>query len=188
MQQCADIAERLLDDEFGRDPELEQHVAGCSACGQIARGLARLDTVLGSSLVVVPPLDLQRRLTQLALDAARPAPAPWWQRAMESLQQWNPVAWLQRPQMIAVQGLAAVLLALASWQIFGWVSTFQPVVGDVGYAMALVAASPAAMYFSGVQLDLPSMGLWSLVGIGGWLISENGLIGRRFSSNRLPKP
>jgi len=39
-------------------------------------------------------------------------------------------------------GLAAVMLALASWQIFGVLSAFQPVVGDVGYAMELVAGSP----------------------------------------------
>jgi hypothetical protein len=192
--QCADITERLLDDELGSDPQLDQHVAECGPCAHVAHGLARLDAVLGSSLVVVPPLDLQRQLAQLALDAARPslvpAPAavPWWQRVTSSLQQWNPVALLQRPQMVAVQGLAAVLLALASWQVFGWMSTLQPVVGDVGYAMELVVASPAAVYLSGMQLDLQSLGVWSLVGLGGWLISEDGLIGRRFSSKRLRQP
>jgi hypothetical protein len=190
--QCAEITERLLDDERGSDPQLDLHVSECGPCAHVARGLARLDAVLGSSLVVVPPLDLQRQLAQLALDAARPAPVvapvPWWERAMGSLQQWNPVALLQRPQMVAVQGLAAVLLALASWQIFGWLTTLQPVVGDVGYAMELVVASPAAVYLSGMQLDLQSLGVWSLVGIAGWLISEDGLIGRRFSSNRLRQP
>jgi hypothetical protein len=89
--------------------------------------------------------------------------------------------------MVAAQGLAAVLLALASWQIFGWVTTFQPVVGDVAYALELVIASPAAVYMGGLQIDLQSLGLWSVVGIVGWLISEDGLIGRRFSNRpRLP--
>jgi len=75
-------------------------------------------------------------------------------------------------------------LALASWQVFGWLTAFQPVVGDVGYAMELVVGSPAAVYLGGLQFDLQSMAIWSLVGIGGWLISEDGLIGRRLSSRQ----
>jgi len=87
-----------------------------------------------------------------------------------------------------VQGLAAIMLALSSWQVFGWLTAFRPEVGDVGYAMELVAASPAAVYLSGFQIDLQSLGLWSLVGIAGWLISEDGLIGRQLSSRRLRLP
>lgn len=186
---CADVADLLLGDEVGMRPDLELHVAECGRCAHIARGLARLNSVLSSTLIVAPPLQLQRQLAQLALDAARPRPSPWWSRAFESIGQWNPAILLQRPQTVAVQGLAAVMLALASWQILGWFSTFQPVVGDVAYAMELVAASPAAAYVSGLQLDLPSLGVWSLVGIAGWLISEDSLIGRRLSSStRLPQP
>ena len=103
--------------------------------------------------------------------------------------QFNLAGWLaQRPQMVAAQGLAAIMLALASWQIFGWMTAFQPVVGDAAYAMQLVAASPAAAYLSGLPFDLQSMGIWSAVGIGGWLISENGWLGRRFSATRLRLP
>jgi hypothetical protein len=179
--QCVDVTERLLVDELGSDPELDRHVADCANCAHIARGLRRLDSVLTSVLVVAPPLDLQRQLTQLALEAARPRQAPWWSR----LGQLNLSAWLtQRPQMVAAQGLAAIMLALASWQVFGWLTAFQPVVGDIGYAMELVVGSPAAMYLGGLQFDLQSMVVWSLVGIGGWLVSENGLIGRRFSSRQ----
>ena len=72
--------------------------------------------------------------------------------------------------------------ALASWQVFGWMSLFRPVIGDPGYAMALVAASPAASYLGGLQIDVQSLALWSLVGAGGWLISENGVLGRRLAS------
>jgi hypothetical protein len=86
--------------------------------------------------------------------------------------------------MVAAQGLAAVMLALASWTMFGWVSGVQPVIGDVAYAMELVAASPAVVYLGGIQLDFQSLGVWSLVGIAGWLVSENGLIGNRLGSGR----
>jgi anti-sigma factor RsiW len=185
--QCADVTERLLVDERGSDPDLDRHVAECVRCAHVAQRLDRLDGVLGATLVVAPPGDLQRQLAQLVLEATRPRPAsqPWWAR----VSQWNPADWLaQRPQMVAVQGLAAVLLALSSWQIFGWLSAFRPVVGDVAYAMELVAASPAAVYLGGLQIDLQSLGLWSLVGIAGWLVSEDGLIGRQLTSRRLRLP
>ena len=74
------------------------------------------------------------------------------------------------------------MLALASWQVFGWLNLFRPVIGDVGYAMQLVAASPAAGYLGGLQIDLQSLTVWSLVGIVGWLVSENGLLGRQVAS------
>jgi hypothetical protein len=183
--QCVDITERLLAAELDSDVEVDRHVADCANCAHVARGLRRLNGVLRASFVVAPPLDLQRSLARLAVDSARPQTEPWWRR----LSQVNLSAWLaQRPQMVAAQGLAAVMLALASWQVFGWVSTFQPVVGDVGYAVELVAASPAVVYLSGVQLDLQGLGLWSVVGIVGWLVSEDGLIGRRIASTRLRLP
>jgi hypothetical protein len=90
--------------------------------------------------------------------------------------------------MIAAQGLAAVMLALASWQVFGWVTAIQPVLGDVPYAMTLVASSPAAVYVAGLQVDVQSLGVWTLVGTVGWLISENGFIGQRLTSMRLRLP
>jgi hypothetical protein len=188
--QCADVTERLLVDERGSDPDLERHVAECARCAHVALRLDRLDGVLGATLVVAPPLELQQQLTRLVLETTRPAPSSsstWWERASSALGQWNPAGWLARPQVVAVQGLAAVMLALASWQIFGWLTAFRPVVGDVAYAMELVAASPAAAYLGGLQIDLQSLGLWSLVGIVGWLISEDGLIVRQLSRRlRLP--
>jgi hypothetical protein len=145
--------------------------------------------VLTSALIVVPPLDLQRQLAQLALDAARPTQAPWWERLPAWFGELSLTSWLaQRPQMIAAQGLAAVMLALASWQVFGWVTAIQPVLGDVPYAMTLVASSPAAVYVAGLQVDVQSLGVWTLVGTVGWLISENGFIGQRLTSMRLRLP
>jgi len=183
--QCADVTERLLEDELATDAELERHVAGCARCSHVAGGLARLDAVLRSTLVVKPPRDLQRQLAQLANEAAVVQPLPWWRR----LDQLDLTGWLaQRPQMVAAQGFATILLALTSWQIFGWLSAFRPVVGDVGYAMQLLAASPAVPYVGGLQIDLQSLGLWSVVGIAGWLVAEDGPIGRRLGSTRLRLP
>jgi len=183
--QCIDVTERLLVDELGSDPKLDRHVADCARCTHVARGLDRLDAVLTTSFVMPPPLDLQRQLAQLVLDHARPQTEPWWRRAIDSFGQVNLADWVaQRPQMIAAQGLATIMLALASWQIFGWLSTFQPVVGDVAYAMELVAASPATTYVGGFQFDLQSLAVWSAVGVGGWLISDKGWLGRRLSATR----
>lgn len=182
---CLNVTDNLLADEAEHDAELEQHVASCEKCARVARGLGRLNGVLSATLVVTPPLELQTRLQQLALEAARPPSVPWWRQ----LVQLNLTTWLaQRPQMVAAQGLAAVMLALASWQVFGWVSAFQPVVGDVGYAVELVAASPAVAYLGTMQIDFQSLGIWSVVGIIGWLVSDSGAIGRRISSLGLRLP
>jgi hypothetical protein len=182
---CVDVADRLLADEPGHDPELVEHVDACPACTHIARGLERLELLLASTLIVAPPPDLQLRLTQIALEAARPLARPWWQRA-PALELGG---WLsQRPQMIAVQGLAAVMLALASWQVFGWLTAFQPVVGDVAYAVELVASSPAVAYLGNISIDFQSLGLWLTIGMVGWLVSENGLIGRRLAASGLQLP
>ena len=177
---CDDVAEQLLARDGEANPELDQHVAGCQRCTHAARGMLRLDTVLATTLVVMPPLDLQRQLAQLVAAAAAPKPVPWWRRAVQGDFNFD---WLAlRPNMVAAQGLAAVMVALASWQIFGWMSAFQPVIGDVGYAMQLVISSPAVVYLGGLQLDLQSLGIWSVVGVLGWLVSENGVLGRRLSS------
>jgi hypothetical protein len=175
---CLEVANKWLVAEFREDLELMRHVAECTGCSRMARGLLRVDTLVAAAVVVTPPLELQRRLSQLVIESTRPAPLPWY-RQIVHVDFSNLLA---RPQMVAVQGFAALMLALASWQIFGWVSAVQPVIGDVGYAMELVAASPAAVYLGSVQIDFQSLGIWSVVGIAGWLISENGVIGRRLAS------
>ncbi len=180
---CLDISERLLAPEEGHDPEVDAHVGECSHCAQLMRGLWRLDAVVMSAVVVEPPLELQRVLAHMAVEAARPQMLPWWRRLPEIGR-----SLLERPQLAAAQGLAAIMLALASWQIFGWMSTFQPVVGNVAYAFELVAASPAVTYVGNVQIDYQSLGMWSVVGMVGWLVSENGLIGRRLAASGLHLP
>src|SRR5262249_51502341 len=154
--QCIDTHDRLLADYPQHDAELTAHVAECSRCTHIANGLKRVDQIARASLIIVPPLELQHQLAQIALQAARPQPRPWWQQ----LPRFDLSAWLaQSPQMSGAQSLAALLVGLASWQVFGWLSAVQPVVGDVGYAMQLVAGSPAGSYLSGVQIDLQGLGL-----------------------------
>ncbi len=173
---CDDVAELLLAPDRMPDPDVEQHVAECHACAHVATGLRRLNSILARSVLVEPPLELQRRLARLAFEASRPQSVPWWRRAIN-------FDWLTlRPTATAAQGLAAVMLALASWQVFGWLNLFRPVIGDVGYAMQLVVASPAAAYLGGLQIDLQSLTLWGLVGTVGWLVSENGALGQRITS------
>jgi hypothetical protein len=186
--QCEYAVDQLLAPDRPDDAELSAHVASCQRCAHVAQGLTRLDSLMTRSVLIEPPLELQRRLAQLALEAAQPQSLPWWRRALNGDLNFD---WLVvRPNVVAAQGLAAVMLALASWQVFGWLSLFRPVIGDVGYAMQLVASSPAVSYLGGLQVDLQSLAIWSLIGAGGWLVSENGLLGRRFSSlvNRLRLP
>jgi len=178
--QCADVAELLLTPDKAQDPRLDQHMAGCASCSHLARGVVRLDAILASAFVIAPPMELQRKLAQLALDAALPKPVPWWRRALQGELKFEGLAW--RPNMIAAQGLAALMVALASWQIYGLVNTFRPVVGDVGYAMELLASSPAAVYLGGLNVDIQNLGLWSVVGVIAWLVSENGALGRRVAA------
>jgi len=175
---CLEVAGKWLEGELEQDLELMRHVLECTGCSRMARGLRRVDTLVASAVVIAPPRDLQRRLSQLVIESTRPVPVPWYRQLVH----FDFTNLLARPQMVAVQGLAALMLALASWQVFGWVSAVQPVIGDVGYAMELVAASPAAVYLGSVQIDFQSLGMWSVVGIAGWLISENGVLGRRIFS------
>ena len=183
---CSDVAERLLTDEPPYDREVEAHLAECPRCVRVSRGLERLDHVLAANIVVPPPVDLQHTLARIAAEAARPpANTRWWRRlpGFDLADLFG-----QRPQVVLAQGFAALLVAVASWQIFGWINTLQPVIGDPGYALELVVGSPAAAYLGGMQVDLQSLGLWSVVGVAGWLLSDAGPIGRRLASTRLRLP
>ena len=181
--QCEDVTELLLSSES--DLEIERHVHACERCAHVARGLGRLNAVLQATLVCEPPLHLQQQLADVALGVAKPQRKSWLSRVFEfDLPQTGQL--VLRPNLVAVQGLAAVMLALASWQVFAWLSAFQPMVGDVGYALQLVATSPASTYIGGLQIDVQALSLWSVVGVAGWLFSEAGPIGRRLTGPRLP--
>ena len=175
--QCAGVVDQLLaaDDDLDLQTEVERHLADCPRCATLARRLGRLEGVLQSALVVEPPVELQRQLAELARAAARPAQVPWWLR----LRAWFDSLLLVRPNLAIAQSLAALMLVLAGWQVLGWLNTFTPMVGDVPYAVELVASSPAAAYLGGIQpLEVQSLLMWSGVGLVGWLFSESGPIGR----------
>jgi hypothetical protein len=179
---CVAIAEQLLarDDDLELHDEVAGHIAGCDRCSTLARRLGRLEQVLHSRLIVEPPLELQMRLVELARVAARPAPVEDRLSWLQRLRAWLVDGLLlARPNVAIAQSLAALMLVLAGWQVLGWLNTFTPVLGDVPYAMELVASSPAAAYLSGFQpFDGQSLLLWSGIGIVGWLVSESGPVGR----------
>jgi anti-sigma factor RsiW len=175
--QCAGVVDQLLaaDDDLDLQTEVDRHLADCDRCATLARRLGRLEDVLQSALVVEPPVELQLHLAELARAAARPEQTPWWLR----LRAWFDSLVLARPNLAIAQSLAAVMLVLVGWQVLGWLNTFTPMVGDVPYAVELVASSPAAAYLGGIQpTDIQSLLVWSGVGLVGWLFSESGPIGR----------
>jgi anti-sigma factor RsiW len=175
--QCAGVVDQLLaaDDDLDLQTEVDRHLATCDRCATLARRLGRLEGVLQTALVVEPPRELQVYLAELARAAARPEHVPWWLR----LRAWFDSLVLARPNLAIAQSLAALMLVLAGWQVLGWLNTFTPMVGDVPYAVELVASSPAAAYLGGIQpLDVQSLLVWSGVGLVGWLFSESGPIGR----------
>ena len=183
--QCVDVTERLLAGEPNAPDQREvaQHVVTCAGCTSIARGLRRLDTVVRAVVVVAPPMDLQRELARLVLaETAAPVSASWWER----FSAWLRSAWA--PQRVALQGALVLVVALTGWQVFGALSSVQPVVGDAGYALQLVVASPASTYLSGVHLDGQSLGVWSIVGLIGWALSDDNILSGRLAALRKRLP
>jgi hypothetical protein len=81
-----------------------------------------------------------------------------------------------------------VVVAITGWQLFGALSNVQPVFGDAGYAMQLVIASPASSYLSGVHMDLQSLGVWSIVGLVGWAVSDDNILSGRLAALRQRLP
>ena len=178
--ECASVVEQVLlaDDDLDLQTEVRAHVAECARCAALARRVGHLDGLLHSTLVVEPPAELQRQLLAVARAQARPQvaqPVAWWSR----LRAWFDHALLARPSVAIAQGMAALMLLLAGWQALGWLNTTTPMLGDVPYAVELVASSPAVAYLSGIQgLDIQSLLIWSGVGFVGWLFSESGPLGR----------
>ena len=174
---CAGVVDQLLaaDDDLQLQDEVARHLADCDRCATLARRLGRLEGVLESALVVEPPAELQLQLADIARAAARPARVSWW----EGLRAWFDAALQTRPNLAIAQGVAVVMLAVSGWQALSWLTSFTPMVGDVPYAVEVVASSPAAAYLGGLQaFDAQSLLVWSGVGFLGWLFSDSGPIGR----------
>jgi hypothetical protein len=185
--QCEQVSDHLLLGEPADPAEIGQHLDTCSACARLARAAGRVDSVLHAALVVEPPPALQARLAALLQTApllARPPaatsqPGPWWRRTLDALRSFDPR--VNPPRLVFAQGLALLAVALASWQVFNWSSSITPVVGDVGYAVELLAESPALTYVPGLQIDPGAFALWTLLGLAGWVASESGPLGRYLS-------
>ncbi len=129
-----------------------------------------------AAVLVDPPAELSASLTALARSTARELRET---RAVRPRAAWLSLpatwlAWLQRPRLAFAQVAAALVISLAGWQLLGWLQAAGSVVGDVPFALQLLFSSPAALYLPGIQIDLPSMVLWSAIGGAAWLVSESG--------------
>jgi hypothetical protein len=159
--QCDDVAARLFTRDAS-DGELLEHARACPRCRLVAGCVARLDAVLGSTLLEPPPLVLQQRLQALA----QPAPVTSWRHVLGLM--------LTQPHATLAHAFAAICVVLAGWQVFVWLGNAGAVVGDIPYALQLIASSPASTYLGGVQADVSALAAWSAVGVAAWSVSESG--------------
>jgi hypothetical protein len=166
---CSDVAALLLapDSDETRADAVAAHTASCARCAIVAARVRQLDAVLGTTLVEEPPLALQQQL--LALVQTQPAGSHWW-----DVLAFSTSLWVVRPHSALAHAFAAICVLLAGWQVFAWLSTAIATIGDVPYALQLIASSPAPTYLGDVQIDIPALVAWSLVGLGAWAVSESG--------------
>ncbi len=158
---CDDIAARLFSGDAG-DGDLLEHADACPRCRLVAGRVTQLDLILRSALLEPPPLVLQQHLLALT----QPTPITSWRHALGLI--------LTRPHATLAHAFAAICVVLAGWQVFVWLSNAGAVVGDIPYALQLIASSPATAYLGGVQADAPALVTWSAVGAAAWAISESG--------------
>jgi len=121
-----------------------------------------MDDRIRAALVVEPPPELRFRLAALARSAAaeRAVAAP------AARGQW--LAWLADP----TTWLAALVLALALWQVFLILASSTLVLGNVADAAALLTALPTLPALQIVGLDPLSAALWCVVAVVAWLAAE----------------
>ena len=185
--QCRDVAERLLAPEPDEQAELREHLEQCPRCAFASGRVEQLDRLLRATLVSDPPQELQQRLLGLAYSAsvelraqaqaqaqaATEETVPFWRRLLPGLP-----AVRFSPNLAIAQGFATLSVILAGWQVFAWLSSFRPVLGDPGFALELLVSSPAVAYLSSLplpfSLDLQSLVAWSLVGLAAWIVFPEG--------------
>lgn len=190
-------AQALLSDDERARGHAEAHLRNCPACAAFAGRIAALDALLSPALLVEPPAALRAQLASVARSFARPRGSPsaepahapvsrtpslagrWW---MQATRRVRLAPWTAHGPTAVAQVTAGAAVALASWQVYGWLGGLgmAPVVGDVPRALALVAASPTLSYLADLPADLQGAAMWALVGAGGWTLSESGPIGRRW--------
>ena len=156
---CEDVRAEILLDE--RSDATERHLLDCQACTAYVARLARLDALLMPELVVEPSLELQASLLQIAKSAAV-QPVPAWKWALGLV--WSPTA--------AALTVAGITTGLALWQIMGWLTAFAAMLGNVPYALEVLANSPAVSVLAESSADFAQIGVWALLGVGLWLFSD----------------
>ncbi len=158
---CHDVAARVFAGDAS-DLDLIEHADACPRCRLVAARVAQLDLILGATLLEPPPLVLQERLLALT----QPTPITSWRHALGLI--------LTRPHATLAHAFAAICVVLAGWQVFVWLGNAGAAIGDIPYALQLIASSPASAYLGGVQADVPALATWSAVGAAAWAISETG--------------
>jgi hypothetical protein len=138
-----------------------------------------LDSLLRSVVVVEPPFELGPRLASLV-----PGPAlavtpdhGAWERLLTRVD-----AWLPRTGVLAIQFVLLAVLAFGVMQFVTWAGSVGAVIGDVPYALQVLALSPAATYLPDIQALATQLGMWLVIGLAGWLFSQGILGGQQTAS------
>ncbi|MHB8619969.1 MAG: hypothetical protein ACYDAG_10420 [Chloroflexota bacterium] len=157
----------------GVDPgaPLATHLFGCAACRAFASSIGQVDVLVRQALVVEPPVELRSRLMAVIQEVAVPAPvvrpsalvvAPG--PAREARRSWS------RPLLAAGMALMGTAVSIALWQLVGVLVSLRPVLGNVPYALDLVAASPAPQLLTDLLVNAGTVSLWVLAGLTCWLL------------------
>ena len=188
------------------DPSIADHILSCDSCSSFARRMEKVDLQLRGALRVAPPMDLQASLIAMALEHAASvqiANAPAMaarvrasrtsahaesmaavgvsaiertqERVVTAPAPQNSGSWLFETRFWSVVA-AFGLFAAAVLQIAGWFSTMRFEIGDIFEGVSILAASPASQYLGDLGINLPSLALWSAIGISLWIAMRMGLI------------
>jgi hypothetical protein len=176
--QCGDLRARLLAGDGIEDAAAAAHLAACADCRSFVQQTERLDALLRPALVVEPPAALQASLAALVQTVAVPEAPAVAATPVANRSFWPDWLWWPRTAMGVAQVLALVTTALASWQVFSWISGLSPVLGDIPYALGLLLESPTIRQLTELPIDIQSLAMWSIVALAGWALSESGPIGR----------
>jgi hypothetical protein len=168
---CRDVTAHLLAAEpDAAEPDgalVRAHVAGCAACATVARRVQRLDAILRATLVQEPPPALQQQLLALVQTGVvvQPRVGHWWDVVL-----FSSALWAVRPHTVLANAVAAVCVLLAGWQVFAWLGSLPALIGDVPYALQVLASSPSI----GGLGDLQGLMWWLVAGALAWSVSESG--------------
>ncbi len=185
---------------------ISDHIQTCGVCSIFARSMEKVDLHLRKVVRCAPPVDLQANLIAQALEHAAAvrmsntpvetaplfAPGSTARRgsmaavdvfAGERLQQLVLPASSPKYQgtgLFETRFWAVVaafgLFAAAALQIAGWFAAIPIEVGDIVEGVSILAASPASQYLGDLGINLPSLAIWSAIGIALWIAMRMGLI------------